>query len=294
MEEVKCNLCGSRSSKLWFKKEGALVKRKFNLVRCNKCGLVYVNPRLDLEESSKLYDQEYYEGKGFDPREEGKAYTDILEKEGSEEKKDGESNSVINLIKFLKPFENGQKLLDVGCGVGNFLRNAIEKGYDCYGVDFSDDAAKMARKTGADVFCGEIGEVKGEYDIITMMEVIEHHPNPKKFIADAYLRLKKGGMLVILTANVDAIVPKVKKEKWEYCIPEGHIYYFSPKTLKRYLGDFSKKEVYLFPKEVSRSLSNLKFFKKEGDGKSLLFRFYLPISPKLNLIGTQMIGVAFK
>ena len=60
LEHVTCNLCGSDEYSVRYIKDG------YNIVQCNKCDLVYINPRLTQEAINQLYDENYFLGEGFD------------------------------------------------------------------------------------------------------------------------------------------------------------------------------------------------------------------------------------
>ena len=67
MEELReCNLCGSTHHVLFAEKTGRHTGETFRIVRCRDCGLVFVNPRLSEAQNQALYDEDYFNGKGFD------------------------------------------------------------------------------------------------------------------------------------------------------------------------------------------------------------------------------------
>ena len=59
-EKVPCDLCGADDTTLRYSKRG------FSIVQCNKCGMVYTNPRLTGGKIAELYDADYFQGHGFD------------------------------------------------------------------------------------------------------------------------------------------------------------------------------------------------------------------------------------
>ena len=79
------------------------------------------------------------------------------------------------------------RVLDVGCGNGEFLVAAKERGYDAEGIDVSEAAAAMVRKRGvraraADFLTADLG---GAFDVITMWDVVEHLRVPSAFLRRA-------------------------------------------------------------------------------------------------------------
>jgi uncharacterized Zn finger protein len=68
MEQVeRCNLCGGSRFALFTEVVGHKTKQRFQIVRCEECGLMFVSLRLTAEENKALYDEAYFNGQGFDP-----------------------------------------------------------------------------------------------------------------------------------------------------------------------------------------------------------------------------------
>jgi 2-polyprenyl-3-methyl-5-hydroxy-6-metoxy-1,4-benzoquinol methylase len=66
--------------------------------------------------------------------------------------------------------------------------------------------------------------------------VIEHVDSPRSFIAAGVERLKRGGLLVIETPNIDSLPFKLLKSRWRQFIPE-HYFFFNPVTISRLLSE---------------------------------------------------------
>ena len=76
------------------------------------------------------------------------------------------------------------RILDVGCGSGQFIKLCVERGYKCVGVDFSVEALKIAKRNAPEVAFHLVDVSKnqsiikeGNYDVITFIEVLEHVEN---------------------------------------------------------------------------------------------------------------------
>jgi len=97
------------------------------------------------------------------------------------------------------------KILDVGCGDGNFL-NILKNDFklDCYGVEFSNKLIKECPKTLKIVKGNVENKIpfsKKFFDVILAFELIEHLCNVDKFLNESNRVLKNNGLLIITTPN---------------------------------------------------------------------------------------------
>ena len=158
------------------------------------------------------------------------------------------------------PHQNpkGLKLLDVGCGTGGFLIEAQKFGYDVNGVDFDGEQIKVAQSFGLketyeDDVVDFLNRHKGEFDVITGFEIIEHVDKPRDFLKAIYGALKSGGFICLSTPNNSRIGPR--DEFWDF--PYHHLSRWTKKSLENIikLENFKfikiKEEIpinYLIPK----------------------------------------------
>lgn len=97
--------------------------------------------------------------------------------------------------------EAGQKLLEVGCGRGEFLSGFIACGVKGYGVDRSRAAEKycpQAELKSADLETEGLPYEDGTLDVIYSKSVIEHFHNPEKLVTEIYRVLKPGGLVITM------------------------------------------------------------------------------------------------
>lgn len=97
------------------------------------------------------------------------------------------------------------RLLDIGAGIGMLMQAAHKQGWVVEGIEPSSRAAEWARKhSGGVVHEGFLGEVKlpeGQYDAITMVDVLLHIPEPLPFLQAARRLVRPGGILMIREVN---------------------------------------------------------------------------------------------
>ena len=243
MEFVSCNLCGADHTEYIYSRTGALTGREFRLVRCLRCGLLYLNPRLTREGLLALYDRAYYHGEGFDSE-----VNYVEEYEGEYRKTDVEYHRT-QLAQLLP---SGARVLDVGCGTGVMLRELEEARFAAEGIEPSAFASGFARKNGHDVRTGDFLELDVEenaYDAVLAMEVIEHVHDPKAFIDRVYRALKPGGLFYYTTGNFRGFMLQRRLLRRavldSYVAPEGHIVFFSTRVMRRYLAEAGFRDVFI-------------------------------------------------
>lgn len=220
----KCPWCGSEKAQinLWLKDE-FLSKEDFHICECLNCGLSYTMPRPNKEKIGEYYkSEEYYSHqenkKGFIPR----LY---------------ESVKKVNLkhkYNLATQGLNVGKMLDIGCGVGDFLHTAEAHGWKCTGVEPSEDAKAIAKtKTKADIINSEDMEniPDASFDLITMWHVLEHVDDLKWQIEQLHRLTKTKGRIVIAVPNYKSYDAQYYKELWAaYDVPR-HLSHFNKTVL---------------------------------------------------------------
>ena len=230
-EHVNCNICGSENYKIIFpstikffslKPETVAYETKehHQIVQCVYCGLVYANFRDNSKELSKTY-----------------------RKLGGEEYLEEVESRLITSKKYLeiiRKYTRGNTLLDVGCSVGLFLKNASDNYWRAYGIEKSEITSRIARENfGLNVVTGDIYDACFEsdfFDVITLWDVIEHIINPKKMLYELNRIQKPNGYLFIATPNIDSLVSNLLGSKWMHLI-RTHLFYFSKITIKKILEE---------------------------------------------------------
>jgi SAM-dependent methyltransferase len=130
------------------------------------------------------------------------------------------------------------RLLDVGCSSGAFLSAVRSLGIDAEGAEPSPRPVKTALARGLKVYQGFLEELhlpSESYDVITLMEVVEHVKTPLALLRECRRLLAPAGMVVIKTGNADSWTARRLKERWEYYDMSkhgGHISFFNPGSLK--------------------------------------------------------------
>jgi len=229
LETVACNLCGSDRHKFVYEMPDRRFFRSdfFTIVQCEECGLGFVNPRPTLSEIQKYYPAKYYQNPPT------KSHERYLDRRFSAE------------ADFLKLLENGggrKRLLDVGCGNGEFPRFMIARGWEVEGVEIAETSQPIADFR---VYTHEFDKIpvrEPSYDALTAWAVMEHVHDPMAYFRKAGEVVRKGGLFVFLVQNFESVA-----SRHLFCedVPR-HLYFFTRGTVKKYLestGFALEKEV---------------------------------------------------
>ncbi|MBO8143316.1 MAG: class I SAM-dependent methyltransferase [Thermodesulfobacterium sp.] len=219
---------------------------------CPNCGLVWLDPQPLPSELSKLYTQYYTHQVERASRKwlaslRNVIKTSILQTcfgySMEQNKLLGWLFSLIGPFKeivgrsimWLKAQERG-RLLDIGCGNGQFLYRMRELGWEVVGVEPDPEAVRIAKEQfGLEIFEGNIEQVElppNSFDAITMNHVIEHVSDPIGTLGKCYRLLKHGGKLVIVTPNIQSLGLHLFGKYWRGWEVPRHLFLFSPKSLR--------------------------------------------------------------
>lgn len=189
----------------------------YRMVRCRKCGLIFSNPILEENIIHQLY-KESHLTYGQEIANLKKTYGNYLE----------------NIINFMPRRNN---LLEIGCGNGFFLEEALNIGFkNVWGVEPSVDAvSKASRKIRPFIkinnFQPELFKNK-YFDIICFFQTLDHIINPNIFLKDCFKILKKQGIIFCIVHNSGSVLAKILGEKTPILDIE-HPYLYNKITLKK-------------------------------------------------------------
>ena len=193
-------------------------------MKCTTCGLVFTDIPAGYD-LSKIYDEGYFTGQQSD------GYANYEE---SEPVLHREFHRLVAILRKLTNYQANLKLLEVGSAFGYFLDEAC-KYFKCSAFEVSELAAQYAQARGHHVFHGstseELLEQIGKVDIIVMLDVIEHLPNPVETMILLDKFLNDGGIFLLVTGDIDSFLARVMKKRWRLMTPPQHAYFFSKKTL---------------------------------------------------------------
>lgn len=227
MKTITCPLCKTIDARLVDASVRDLPAAK--VLRCDNCGLVYLNLETDKDGLQEYYAQQYRKDYGPDTSGMADAKKLFTEYVGYQ------SDRRQRLVPYL---HKKASLLDVGCSAGQFLYNVKDDVGKVAGVELDPAAAAHAASVCAcEVFPGylsQAGYAKESFDIITAFQVLEHTPDPMAFIEELKEYLKPGGILCIEVPNLDdALLSAYDASGYRAMFfRKAHLTYFSKDSLR--------------------------------------------------------------
>lgn len=201
LESVSCCLCGAGDASpvgVGEDFEYRTSPDSFLAVRCNRCGLVYLDPRPAPSELARIYPDSYH-AFAFDASHFGLTYR---------VRRRLEARRMLSAARGLPP---DARIVDVGCGDGfhlDLLRDYGPPGWRLEGVDLDPRAAARARQQGLAVHLGELAAAPIEpssVDLALCIQTVEHVADPPGLLADIRRVLRPGGRLLIVTDNTGSL-----------------------------------------------------------------------------------------
>ena len=206
-----CPLCGSQEFRPVFDP----------IKKCLRCGLALVNP---LGEFRGENETEEYFLRDYLPLHLANRENSLAERRA-------------HIVAIQEHFQvpTHARLLDVGCAMGSMLEEAKAAGWDPVGVETSEFAARYAAEHAhCPVYAGTLERAafpSESFDVVTLMDVIEHVPEPLGLIAEIHRVLKPGGVIFVVTPNFGSLFVHLYRLKAYGVWPDQHIVYFQPETI---------------------------------------------------------------
>jgi len=216
-----CPLCGCNIRNL------VRTEPEGQLFQCRECDFFYTYPRPTAGELKALYDVEYFSG---------------------EELQSCLSFRAPVFLQCLRRLDSipttGRRLLDVGCATGEFIAQALLEGWDAVGIESSTVAAEFARqRKNLPVYHAVLESApfdSGSFDVVTLLDVLEHLLSPRNQIERVYRLLKPRGITVVRVPNTLFHLPKAKvceslRLSASSMEMRYHLNHFTPRTLSNLL-----------------------------------------------------------
>lgn len=195
-----------------------------DFMRCTECGLVLRNPMPTLEQLDRIY-------------------ADMYETERISHAQTCQESGGFALQRYASSIGRAMRgstgrVLDFGSGSGALVQLLRESKIDAIGVERSAQARQYcAEQRGFNLFA-DIDQLEdASVDCVTMIEVIEHLPDPSAALEQLRPKLRPGGRLFLTTPNRRSLRARVEGGYWREAVKKFHVVLFDASSLKRLLVD---------------------------------------------------------
>jgi len=218
---------------------------------CNECKLIFLSDKKEEKDLTKSYTGGFLKSlrrrllSRFRRFESYGQYTNFMSK----------ADKVTALIK--ENIEDKKKVsfLDIGCNKGFLLHSALQKGWDVHGIElvpellipFKNKHKNISHKLYTGSFDDNYKKLKkNSFDVISMIDVIEHFSDPIKTIKKIRSLLKKDGVLVVQTPDSLSSMSKKLKSSWPALKKDEHLCVFNKNNYKQMMTNlnFTKTKFY--------------------------------------------------
>jgi len=238
-----CPVCGSGKISHYLEvKDYFLSQENFSIQECNSCSFRFVNPRPVKEEIGR-----YYQSDEYISHDAGK--TDIL----SRIYKLARRISIRRKFGIVKNYCQGGKILDIGCGTGEFLKYCQLKRFNVTGVEPNDKARDYAQKHSLILTYKQLELLEangGSYNCITMWHVLEHIHDLNGLLSQVKKLLSPDGIFIVAVPNSNSWDAARYKNHWAaYDVPR-HLYHFTKSTLLMLVSKHGLKIRKIYPQKL--------------------------------------------
>lgn len=211
-----CPICGTDEAKPLF------FTRGMHYVTCASCNLTYSQEVL-----TKVADRTRYEHSHFMAQ-----YREIKNNEIYARLEASKADYIMSVAeKFAVKKTN---MLDIGSSNGQIMSSAARQGWSIHGIEVNAELVVESIKRGLNAIHGyfpdDMPESWCNFDLVTLLDVLEHAEQPLAFLKDVSNHLKTGGLAVVQVPNFDSLIIRLEGAKnSNFC--HGHWSYFEPDTL---------------------------------------------------------------
>jgi 2-polyprenyl-3-methyl-5-hydroxy-6-metoxy-1,4-benzoquinol methylase len=239
LRELNCPICGSHRKRLKGTpgKANAIFERlngsvhTVQVARCEDCTASYLSPMVYFSPAllAEMYNIGYFSSE-----------------DGVEDFKNmGEKYSILRIVSQIAGSLHGKTLLDIGCGTGEYLKAASDFGMQVTGTDVDASlAAHIHQKYGYEVVIGRFTEdsfAPNSFDVIVLSHVIEHLQEPLPVLNAIRRTLKRNGLFVMCTPNVDSFMERLHDIYGKLRYDHRKCYYLTPFTTPYHIIGFNLK-----------------------------------------------------
>ena len=221
-----CPICTTEMKFKFVTKDYLVTGESFDIVECEACSIRTTTPFPDKKIIGNYYSSDDYIS--------------------HDDKVSGIFDSIYGLVrtyqlnkkkKLIEKYNNktNGKVLDIGCGAGDFLQYMKENHWNINGVDTSNKARKIANKKLNIKVMDPKDWInnKEKYDVITCWHSLEHVHEPWVYLDKIKKSLTLDGFLIVALPNYQSTDAKIYKEFWAAYDTPRHLYHFTIKSMNK-------------------------------------------------------------
>ncbi len=263
----RCIICGHTELTYHFSGTDKNVtgRGRFRYSRCARCGVVFLNPRPEEAAFAVFYPNgRYFSLRKIDTTSASTRMRRFLYRLYFYAKNDRPF-----LREMLRPMNHfsrgtlvtpGARLLDIGCGSGQFLHEMKQFGVDARGVD----PHHRNEENDTTIYTGNLADAgfeAGSFDLVTMNHVLEHIADPHQILDEVRRLLKDDGLFIIAVPNNGSLVARLFGKNWYQVDTPRHLVLYSSRILQTLLIQYDFEIVKIRynsnPRQFTHSLANL-------------------------------------
>jgi 2-polyprenyl-3-methyl-5-hydroxy-6-metoxy-1,4-benzoquinol methylase len=201
---------------------------RYHIVACAQCEFVFLNPRPKSDASAEIYKAAAYQP--FLSTQPQRSFGDRIYRLARRV-------NVRSKRRKIEKLKARGKILDVGCGTGEFLFEMKRHGWETIGIETSARAAGFARKNyGLEIAAADLVEADfaaEQFDVITFWHVLEHVHDPLATLKIARQILSDDGVILIACPNIESVDARFYGSNWVALDAPRHLSHFTPAALAR-------------------------------------------------------------
>jgi SAM-dependent methyltransferase len=220
-EVVACTCCRATDLATLFQATDYISKDCFEIVQCQRCGLVMTSPVPDREAMSRYYPDSYFGASGQRFAGFGEAIIRL------------ERERRARAIQRFCPQPG--RVLDIGCGRGVMLHKLKRKGWECYGSELSEALTQQLKVAGIQTFreldVRNCHFPNSFFDVVSLWHSLEHLPAPCPTLDEIYRILKPNGIVVFAVPNLGGWLSQWTRQNWFGLDVPRHLFHYDRQSL---------------------------------------------------------------
>ena len=228
-ERTNCPICDGNNHSLFLQaadRFNMAAGQSFQLVECQACGFKFLNPRPRAQFLAKFYHSAEYQP--FLSAQTAQSFWDRVYA-------GVRRYTIASKRRKIERLKSKGRVLDIGCGTGEFLNEMQLHGWQVAGVERDQQSAEFAQRTfGLEISSKDLHQnkyLKKSLDVITFWHVLEHLYDPRETLDMTREWLKDDGIILVAVPNVVSFDARFYGSSWVALDAPRHLHHFTPQSI---------------------------------------------------------------